>query len=172
MKPIIDVFLLKFYYLKFKRTCTATLLLLGPLLILLQYHSFIWKRQFLDTCQHHTAILLSTQLLAIEMNTKLVFLSQIIHLVQNCKHLEKIVTFLYNFGIHWFFLPKFHILVAKTCIDLRLFSKFPKWPNLVYLWPKFIKLGKNSFICKRPKQWFVVSSWPWYLVHPLRHPTF
>ena len=28
----------------------------------LQYHSFIWKRSFSDTCQHHRSMLLNTQL--------------------------------------------------------------------------------------------------------------
>ena len=138
----------------------------------IQYHSFIWKHSFSGTCQHHIAMLLSTQSLAIETNTKLILLSQIIHLFQNPKHSKKILTFLQNYGIHWDFLPKFHILVSKICIDLRLFSKFPSWPNLVYIWPKFITIRQNSFICKHPKKGLVDSFWPWYLVHPLRHPKF
>ena len=71
---------------------------------------------------------------------------------QQWEQQKKIVTFLFNFGIHWLFLPKFHILVAKICIDLRLFSKFPKWPKLMYIWPKFIKIKQNSLIYKRQKR--------------------
>ena len=55
---------------------------------------------------------------------------------------------------------------------LKFISKIKKWPNLVYFWPKLGKIGKNSFNCKRSKKGFVGSSWPWYLVHPLRHPKF
>ena len=55
---------------------------------------------------------LDTQLIAIEMNPKLFLLSQIIHLFQNCVHLKKIVTFLYNFRHHKHFPPKIQILVV------------------------------------------------------------
>ena len=79
---------------------------------IIQYHSFIWKRSFLDTWQHHGVMPLNTQLIAIEMNPKPFFLSQIIHLFQNCVHLKKIVTFPYNFGHHKHFPPKFQILVV------------------------------------------------------------
>ena len=78
----------------------------------IQYHSFIWKRLFLDTWQHHRVMPLNTQLIAIEMNPKPFLLSQIIHLFQNCLHLKKIVTFPYNFGHHKHFPPKFQILVV------------------------------------------------------------
>ena len=77
-----------------------------------QYHSFIWKRLFLDTWQHHRVMPLNTQLIAIEKNPKPFLLSKIIHLFQNCLHLKKIVTFLYNFGHHKHFPPKFQILVV------------------------------------------------------------
>ena len=82
------------------------------LAIEIQYHSFIWKRSFSDTCQHHRPMLLNTQLLAIELNPKPFLLSQIIHLFQNCVHSKKIVTFQYNFGHYEHFLPKFQILVV------------------------------------------------------------
>ena len=77
-----------------------------------QYYSFIWKRLFLDTWQHHRVMPLNTQLIAIKMNPKLFLLSQIIHLFQNCVHSKKIVTFQYNFGHYEHFLPKFQILVV------------------------------------------------------------
>ena len=59
--------------------------------IFIQYHSFIWKRSFLDTWQHHRVMTLHTQLIAIEMNPKLFLLSQIIHI-----HISELFAFKEN----------------------------------------------------------------------------
>ena len=91
---------------------TWAMCVISDVAIMVQYHSFIWKRSFLDTWQHHRVMPLHTQLIAIEMNPKLFLLSQIIHLFQNCVHSKKIVTFQYNFGHYEHFLPKFQILVV------------------------------------------------------------
>ena len=92
---------------------------------------------------------------AIEMNPKPCLLSQNIHQFKNCGHLKKIVTFLYNFGHHKHFPPKFQILVVKICIDLTLISNIPKWQNLLHIWPKNGKICQNSFNFKHPKKGYV-----------------